>query len=88
MTLRSNGAIVHQPPGVQDELDNKEAEIVGQSSVEFGKKFVVLYNRAQKLTVAFKFGSNGLGEIAGKFANVKDDIRNSIRGDESIQSLA
>ena len=75
VTLRSNGAIVHQSARVQDLLDKENAIIVCESQVEFGKKFLVLYDKDDKDIVVLKFGSDGKAEIVGRFNKVKDDIR-------------
>ena len=90
--LQSNGAIVRQTSrNVQSQLDDKASQIVGQSFVEFGKKFVAIYNNSdaqEKVIDVLRFDKDGQAMIVGHFIQVKDRIRDQIRSDPEITRLA
>ena len=50
-----------------------------QTKVQFGKKFLTLFDSKEKVLIVIVFGSDGKGEVVGIFDASNDEIREEIK---------
>ena len=78
---------MRQQDRVQDLLDSKDVEIVGESALEFGYKYLALYNKAKDMKNLYilRFERNGRATLITKFLKLKERIKEAIKKDQQIQ---
>ena len=71
VTFKSNATVIHQPREVQAVLDDASLQILGESYIEAGAKFLLFGSKNDNIRLAtlLKFKQNGIGEIVAHCAD-------------------